>query len=192
MYSAAQLIRAQGVAATGVREVIDHSQAPRGSFAHYFPRGKDQLVGEAVIWAGDFAADWVRGYREKTRRPTPAGLFAHIVRWWKRDLAKSGYERGCPVMAAAGDLAGTESEVTDALRDALGRWESAIVEELVWMRVPRHRARRLAIVMLSALEGAIMVARVRRDLRALDIVLAELKPVLNGMPAGDRSGLGRS
>ena len=90
VYSAAQLVRARGVAATGVRDVVEHSGAPRGSFQHYFPGGKDQLIGEAVRWAADFAAQWVASYRRTTDTPSPAGLFAHMVRWWKDDLPGAG------------------------------------------------------------------------------------------------------
>ena len=55
--SAAALIRRDGVTGTGVRDVVAHAQAPRGSVQHYFPEGKQQLVGEALRWAGDFAAE---------------------------------------------------------------------------------------------------------------------------------------
>ncbi|MEV4018813.1 hypothetical protein AB0J35_50805 [Nonomuraea angiospora] len=37
---------------TGIRDVIEYAGAPQGSFQHYFPGGKDQLVGEALLWAG--------------------------------------------------------------------------------------------------------------------------------------------
>src|ERR671919_3276198 len=73
VYSAAQLVRTRGVTATGVRDVVEHSGAPRGSFQHYFPGGKDQLVGEAVAWAGDFAARWVASYRRAEAAPSPDG-----------------------------------------------------------------------------------------------------------------------
>lgn len=51
VFSAAQLIRRDGVNATGMREVAAHAGAPRGSLQHYFPGGKEQLVNEAVTWA---------------------------------------------------------------------------------------------------------------------------------------------
>jgi AcrR family transcriptional regulator len=178
VYSAAQLIRARGVAATGVRDVVEHAGAPRGSFQHYFPGGKDQLVGEAVSWAGEFAAQWVASYRRSTAAPSPEGLLAHIVQPWKDEFSRRGYERGCPVMATAADLAGAESAVTAPLRGALEQWGSAVADELGYMGVPPTRARGLAVLMISALEGAIMWARVNRDLEPLDTLVAELSPLL--------------
>jgi AcrR family transcriptional regulator len=179
VYSAVQLVRAKGPSATGVRDVVEHAGAPRGSFQHYFPGGKDQLVGEALLWAGDFAARWVATYAHTTSKPTPGGLFAHLVKQWKDEFTARGYERGCPVLATTADLAGGGSAVNEQLRAALDRWEHAVVEELVRMTIPRRRARRLATLMISTLEGAIMSARVRRDVAPLTTVVAELSPVLN-------------
>lgn len=190
VYSAAQLIRARGVTATGVRDVVEHANAPRGSFQHYFPGGKDQLVGEAVVWAGDFAAQWVASYRRTTATPSPDGLFAHIVQPWKDEFSTRGYERGCPVMATAADLAGGESAVNPQLRRALEQWEHAVSDELVRMGVPPDRARSLAVLVISALEGAIMWARVNRDTKPLDTVVTELTPLLRS--AGRGADLPRS
>lgn len=182
VYSAAQLIREHGVTATGVREVVDHARAPRGSFQHYFPGGKDQLVGEALIWAGDFAADRVVAYGRQARNPSPSGLFAHLVAQWKREFLERGFDRGCPVMAASADLAGGDSAVNEQVRAASARWAQAIVDELARMGVPRRRAGRLATLMLSTLEGAIMLARVRQDVAVLTAVVADLAPALDAEP----------
>jgi AcrR family transcriptional regulator len=186
VYSAAQLIRARGVTATGVRDVVEHANAPRGSFQHYFPGGKDQLVGEAVSWAGEFAAQWVASYRRTAPTPSADGLLAHIVQPWKDEFTRRGFERGCPVMATAADLAGAESAVTVPLRGALERWERAVADELAHMGVPAERARGLAVLMISALEGAIMWARVNRDVEPLDTIVTELSPLLRseGREAG--------
>lgn len=179
VYSAAQLVRARGVAMTGVRDVVAHADAPRGSFQHYFPGGKDQLVGEALIWSGDFAARWVASYAQTNGEPSPSGLFAHMARLWKDDLTTRRYERGCPMMATAAELGGGDSPVKEHLRTAAERWERAVVEELVRMGVAPQRAPSLATLMVSALEGAIMLARVRRDVGPLDTVVTELSPLLD-------------
>ncbi len=82
VFSAAQLIRRDGVAATGMREVAAHAGAPRGSLQHYFPGGKEQLVNEAVAWAGRYAGNRVARFLAALPEPTPSGLFAEMVRQW--------------------------------------------------------------------------------------------------------------
>lgn len=179
VYSAVQLVRSHGANGAGVRDVVEHAKAPRGSFQHYFPGGKDQLVGEAVLWAAGYAADRVTAYRATARNPTPAGLFAHMAKQWKEEFARRGFDRGCPLMAAAADLVGAGSPVAAQLAEAVERWEATVTAELVAMSVPPRRARRLATLMVSTLEGAIMSARVRQDVGPLTTVVAELAPLLH-------------
>jgi AcrR family transcriptional regulator len=179
VYSAAQLVRARGVSGVGVRDVIEHAGAPRGSFQHYFPAGKDQLVGEALQWSGDYAANHVRSYLGRARRPTPGGLLAHLVEQWKGDLLRYDFERGCPVAASAADVAGSDSPVAECVTAAAETWTAAIVDALVAIGVARRRARSLATLMLSALEGAILLSRIQRDVRPLSIVATELRPILD-------------
>ena len=45
--------------------------------------------------------------------------------------------------------------------------------------MPPARADGLAIVIISALEGAIILARIRRDLTPLDALVSELGPLLD-------------
>jgi len=179
VYSAAQLVRERGVAATGVRDVVERASAPRGSFQHYFPGGKDQLVSEALLWSGDYAAAWAARYLRETRRPTPSGLFAHLAAQWKEEFDRRGFQRGCPVMATAGEVAGSGSAITEPLRMALSRWEEAIVAALTAMGVPARRGRRQATLMLSTLEGAILMARVYGSVRPLTTVVKDLGPLLD-------------
>lgn len=47
------------------------------------------------------------------------------------------------------------------------------------MGVPEERAGALATLMISSLEGAILIARAERDVRALTTVARELGPVLD-------------
>ncbi len=179
VYSAAQLVRERGVTGTGVRDVIERAGAARGSFQHYFPGGKDQLIGEALAWAAAHAVDRVEGYPATTRRPTPSGLFDHLIAQWKREFSNRGFERGCPIMATAADVASTPTDLDLPLRSALAQWENSLVSALAGMNIPVRRSRRLAVLMLSALEGAIMMARVQRSVTPLTVVGRELGPLLD-------------
>ena len=95
---AADLIRRRGVNATSVREVVRHTETPRGSIGHHFPRGKQQLVEDAVTYAGQE----VSGPLEKlvTEHGAVAGLRA-FIELWRNVLESSKCEAGCPVLAVA-------------------------------------------------------------------------------------------
>ncbi|MFF4650850.1 TetR/AcrR family transcriptional regulator [Streptomyces sp. NPDC001380] len=180
VFSAAQLIRRDGVTATGMRDVAAHAQAPRGSLQHYFPGGKEQLVGEALAWAGRYAGDRVARFCAGMPEPTPGGLFAAMVRQWTDEFESAGFAAGCPVVAATVDCAGSAAPVRAAAADAFAAWTGPVARALAGMGVPAERAEPLATLMVSALEGAIVIARAEQDVRALATVARELAPLLDG------------
>lgn len=48
-----RLFQAQGYRGTGVAEILAQSRAPKGSFYHHFPSGKDELAIAALRWLQD-------------------------------------------------------------------------------------------------------------------------------------------
>lgn len=179
VFSAAQLIRRGGVAAAGMREVAAHADAPRGSLQHYFPGGKEQLVNEAVEWAGRYAGKRVARFLAGLEHPTPHGLFAAMAAQWTEEYAADGFAAGCPVAAATVDCAATGESTREAAATAFATWRRPVAEALVDMGVPASRADALATLMISTLEGAILMARAERDVRPLTTVVAELGPLLD-------------
>ncbi|MER8004153.1 TetR/AcrR family transcriptional regulator [Streptomyces sp. SLBN-31] len=179
VFSAAQLIRRDGVAATGMREVAAHAEAPRGSLQHYFPGGKEQLVNEAVGWAGRYAGRRVARFLAALDEPTPSGLFAEMVRQWTDEYECSGFAAGCPVAAATVDWAESVPSTREAVAAAFATWTAPVARALTDMGVPAERGGALATLMISALEGAILIARAERDVRALTTVTRELGPLLD-------------
>lgn len=191
VFSAAQLIRRDGVTSTGMREVAAHAEAPRGSLQHYFPGGKEQMVNEAVRWAGRYAGNRVARFMAALPEPTPGALFAAMVRQWTDEYEAAGFAGGCPVAAATVDCAESTTSTREAAAAAFGTWNGSVAQALVDMGVPEARAGALATLMLSALEGAIIIARAERDVRALTNVSRELGPLLDAAVNNDDSGRGR-
>ncbi|GAA2404299.1 TetR/AcrR family transcriptional regulator [Streptomyces glaucosporus] len=180
VFSAAQLIRRNGVTATGMRDVAAHADAPRGSLRHYFPGGKEQLVNEAVAWAGRYAAKRVDRFLAELPEPSPGRLFAAMVRQWTDEFETAGFASGCPVVAATVDWADSTDSTRAAAAAAFAGWSRPVARALTGMGVPAERAEPLATLMISALEGAIVIARAERDVRALTTVARELAPLLDG------------
>jgi AcrR family transcriptional regulator len=179
VYAAAQSVRERGVAATGLRGVVADADAPRGSLQHYFPGGKDQLVGEALLWSGSFAADQVRRLARDLRGPTPGALFAAMAGQWRDEFGRRGFQRGCPLVAATADVAGTDPQLRDTVRTGFDSWLAAVRHELRGMGMPAGRTETLAVLMISALEGAIVLARINQDVRPLTTVVRQLRPLLD-------------
>jgi AcrR family transcriptional regulator len=189
--SAAQLIRRKGVSGTGMREIVNEADAPRGSLQHYFPGGKEELVSDALLFMGDVSARRIKRCLSELESRTPSALLAAIVETWQRDLTSEKFSAGCPLVAAAADTAGTSQQLRQVLRRAFDGWLEPLSESLVELGVPLERSDNLAVVIIAALEGAIILARVRRDLTPFDALVSELGPLLDAVAHPDSSGLTR-
>ncbi len=157
---AAELLRQRGYTGTGFREVIELTGAPRGSIYHHFPGGKAQLAGEAVDYVGDLA-------REAIAAPLAAGdpiaALRGFVELWRTDFEGSGYRAGCPIAAVAIENHDEAPELLDAAARSFGAWREAFSACLREAGLPAARSQRLAALVVSAVEGAIVLSRAERD-----------------------------
>ncbi|WP_280423587.1 TetR/AcrR family transcriptional regulator [Nocardia carnea] len=166
--SAISLIRRRGVAAVSFADVLNASGAPRGSVYHHFPGGKAQLVTEATRVAG------ARVTEELTRvldTPETAAALRELAETLARGLDRGDYAVGCPIAAAA---LGNEPDAVAAAGATFDTWRDLIAGKLVRDGAVPQRARSVAVLVVSALEGALIVARTERDPAALDTVVEEL------------------
>jgi TetR/AcrR family transcriptional repressor of lmrAB and yxaGH operons len=167
-----RLLRRQGYAGTGLKEIVAASGAPRGSLYFHFPGGKEELATAAIEHAGDALG-----------RAIAAALAAHdelgaalagLVDSLGAGLERSGYADGCPVATVALETATSSEPVRAAAAGAFDAWLRAIEQRLLAAGLPPALARRRALLVLSALEGALVLARARRDLAPLRAVREEL------------------
>src|SRR6476661_969383 len=91
--SAALLIRERGAQATAISDVLKHSGAPRGSAYHYFPGGRMQLLEEATTYAGTYIGDKIAAAE------TAVDLLDDLVEIYRRQLIRTDYRAGCPIVA---------------------------------------------------------------------------------------------
>ncbi|WP_257194417.1 MULTISPECIES: TetR/AcrR family transcriptional regulator [unclassified Bradyrhizobium] len=182
---AADLMSRRGVNATSMRDVVRHTATPRGSISHHFPDGKRQLVAEAVIFAGKEVS--IPLEKTMSDRGVIDGLRAFVASW-RRRLATTGFEAGCPVLAVAVDrYVGEASDKDDkaAQQHLLGLADGVFTE---WRQIMRaallreglapERAERLATLVVAAIEGTVAMCRASRSADALDQVQEELEAVL--------------
>lgn len=175
--SAALLIRERGAHATAISDVLEHSGAPRGSAYHYFPGGRTQLLCEAVDFAGEHVGAII------AEAGGSLELLDTLMEKYRRQLRDSDFRAGCPIVAVSVE-AGDEQDrdrmapVVERATAAFDRWNDLIAQRFVSDGIAPDRARELAMLATTALEGAIVLARVRRDLTPLDVVHRQLRSLL--------------
>ncbi len=177
--SAAVLMRERGVEATSFSDVLVDSGAARGSIYHYFPRGKAQLVEEATQYGGDYVAVQLKASLEQK---DSIGALRDLVNLFRVVLIESEFEAGCPVVAAA--LEGSRNPAArDRAGAAFGNWEQLLAAGLERDGLVAEQAARLATLAVSALEGAIILARAQRSPEPLDRVVEQVEGLIRGATA---------
>jgi AcrR family transcriptional regulator len=172
--SAALLIRERGAHATAISDVLHHSAAPRGSAYHYFPGGRTQLLCEAVDYAGDHVGAVI------AEADSGLELLDTLIDKYRRQLLDSDFRAGCPVVAVSVE-SGDEQDrermlpVVERAAAVFDRWTGQIAQRLIADGIPAEQAGELSVLTTSALEGAIVLARVRRDVAPLDLIHRQLR-----------------
>ena len=170
--AAVTLFRRQGYAQTGLNDIIDASGAPKGSLYHYFPDGKTAIAAAAVAEAGERVAATVEQLARESRSCGELlRANARLLASWMR---KSGFRDGCPITTVLLELAPRERSVTAAGRRAYTARLAVFTKRLVDDGWPQRRAERLAVLCVSALQGALIQARVERSERPLLSATEEL------------------
>jgi TetR/AcrR family transcriptional regulator, lmrAB and yxaGH operons repressor len=186
--TAVRLFRQKGYSGTGLSEIVEASAAPKGSLYHYFPGGKAAIAEEAVREAGRRVAKTIRELAAG-RRSTGELLIAHaglLSKW----MEQSGFRDGCPITTVLLEMAPDDAAITEAGREAYAARLEAVRERLRLDGVPPARAERLATLCTSALQGALIQARVERSGEPILAAAAELDLLLRGLVSGGEAAKG--
>ncbi|XVQ81961.1 TetR/AcrR family transcriptional regulator [Microbispora siamensis] len=157
--TAAGLFQRQGYNATGLNQVLAESRAPKGSLYFHFPEGKEQLAAEAVAIAGGELGERIAA--AVAAAPGPAAAVVRIGELLAHNLEQSGFQEGCPVATVALEAAGDSEPIRSACDAAYASWLRGLADYLQGHGVDEAEA--LADLVLSSLQGALLLARVRRD-----------------------------
>jgi len=181
--AAEQLFRVQGLHATGLAEVLDLSGAPRGSLYHYFPGGKEQLAVETLGQASDRIRDALERLLATGSAPDALRAYSDVA---CRRLQRTDFAEGCPVGNTALEASVGSSAVRDACDHAFRDWEAVIAERLARDGIEPSEAARLATFIVATFEGALLVARARRDTEPIVQAGDQLAAIVeNALPSGD-------
>jgi AcrR family transcriptional regulator len=172
---AADMIRRRGLAATSVRDLAKHAEAPLGSTYHYFPGGKQQLAAEAVRFAGETVS---RVLARALDAGPVAGLRAFLA-LWRHTVLSTGFRAGCPVLAVAVEQPPDDQrDAVDAAAEVFTAWETLLADALRRRGATEADAARLATLTVAAAEGSVAMCRAKGDIQPLDDVAASLETLL--------------
>jgi AcrR family transcriptional regulator len=169
--STALLARERGARATTIDAVLEHSGAPRGSVYHHFPGGREQLLREATEYAGEYVGRRL----ERGSGDGPLAVIEALFDEYRMSLVASDFRAGCPVVAVAVEAPDDGPDLRDAARAAFERWRKALARGFGAAGIDPVRADELAMLVIAAFEGGLILSRTYRDLAPLDSVRRELR-----------------
>ncbi|WIM90414.1 TetR/AcrR family transcriptional regulator [Candidatus Mycobacterium wuenschmannii] len=185
LISAAEVMRERGAAGVTIDEVLHRSGAPRGSVYYHFPDGRNQILAEALQYAGDAITadiDDAAGRGAKV-------LLKQFVDFWARVLADSDFHAGCPVVAAAIGSGDDEVRLSKEAARIFAHWRTALTWAFVADGFQEPDADALAIMSIATLEGAVVLCRSTRSSEPLHTVYEQLEFLVKAKEFVRRNGV---
>jgi AcrR family transcriptional regulator len=162
--AAASLMCTRGVTATSTEDVQVAANVSASQIYHYF--ADKRSLTRAVI---EHQTEAIVGNQESllARLDDLDALraWAEIVVGYQRN---GGYRGGCPLGTLASELAQNDTEAREDLAAGYRRWQEAIRAGLAAMAdrgefLPGTDIERLAIALLAALQGGLLLSKTLRD-----------------------------
>jgi len=163
--TAMRLFRRQGYASTGLQQIVAESGAPKGSLYHYFPGGKEALGEAAIVLAGGLIREMLAGLAARHRDPKAfLRAYCKVMAGW---MQESGFRSGCPVATTLLETAPQSPTITAAGQRAIDDWIDVVAGVLSKGETSPREARSRAQLILAAMEGALILSRIRRSARPI-------------------------
>jgi len=168
-----QLIRSSGYTATGINQVLEAADVPKGSFYHHFGT-KDEFVMEVIR---RYAAGEQERLEKLLNGPEVSPL--KKLRRYFKDLIATYGRRGGPIAGCllgnlSLEISGQNAEIRNLLRQAFDGWQSAIAktirEAMEKRELPKTtKADDMAALLVNGWEGAQVRAKAEQSDMPLEL-----------------------
>jgi AcrR family transcriptional regulator len=177
--AAAELMRRKGYGAVGMKDIAEASGAPIGSLYHHFRGGKVQIVGEALVNAGQAYALLIPSIVDEYTDLGAAieGIFTQAA----EDMSATGFANMCPVASIAAEVADTVEELRETSAGVFTGWVDGGTAYFHARGLDEPRAREITLAVIGALEGAFVLARTLRSTEPLLAAGRTLAPQYRGV-----------
>ncbi|MEZ4605768.1 MAG: TetR/AcrR family transcriptional regulator [Deinococcales bacterium] len=162
----AELLTLQGYHGTGLNQIVKESDTPRGSLYYYFPSGKEELAAEAVRYRGKAMQAHIS--HELAKFDSPQEAIYQLVQTMIINLLRRNFTTGAPVAGVAMEASKASEVLREACQEVYVMVKQPLYEKL--KLVYGADADRLALGIVAALEGALVLAYTQRSAEPLEAV----------------------
>jgi AcrR family transcriptional regulator len=160
-----RLFQRQGLAGTGIKQILSEANAQFSSLYHHFPGGKDELAADVIRTSGlhyqqlvetvwDAAPDVVTGVH---------AIFDGAA----AVLEATDYADACPIATVALEVASTNEPLRLATAEVFDAWIRSATDRLIASGLESAQARQLALSIVALLEGAFVLCRATRSTESM-------------------------
>ena len=157
--AAESLMREGGLAAAGIKQLVERGGAPIGSVYHHFPGGKTELAALALERHGEKAERLLASVFQSDA-PVRERVLALCTKA-ARGFEQSGRHKSCAIGNVTLDVGPDEPELRDACAHAFDRWVNVIADSLPWRDSSARRS--FAEMVVIGFEGAFVLGRARQS-----------------------------
>ena len=176
---AAELFNQRGLEGTSMADLMEATGLEKGGIYRHFP-SKEAVAAEAFDYA------WEAAFQQRVRDldgiPGSVERLKHVIaNFVERRSTTPG---GCPLLNTAIEADDGNLVLRERARHALGKWQNLIVS-VINKGIQRREIRSgvdpntAAILIISSLEGALMISRLERNRDALQAARAHLDRYLD-------------
>ncbi|WP_342555874.1 TetR/AcrR family transcriptional regulator [Paenibacillus sp. FSL R7-0652] len=164
--TAARLFFSQGYHATGLNQIIKESNTPKGSLYHYFPQGKEELALECIQSAN---AHIMQKFEETfTAHETTAEGIRQFIYDMAYEAEASDYTGFLPFSFwAAVETSCISQQLRTASQNVFAGWQEIIARHLMLDGMSEEKARETALLVISLMEGALIITLTNQDKQPL-------------------------
>ncbi|MBK8178817.1 MAG: TetR/AcrR family transcriptional regulator [Planctomycetes bacterium] len=186
--AAMELFVFQGYGNTGLAQIARKAGVLPGSLYYFFPTKQDLLHAtlekrKELLYPEVLAAIW-------ERHPDPIERVFGLMAGYRSMLEMTEFRHGCPIGNLVLEVGETHPQARALLAQNFDGWLEAIAECFGASkdRLPPHTdPRRMAVFVLTTMEGAVMLARTYRNFEAYDAAIVQLRDYVERLLAEGRS-----
>ncbi|WP_152655353.1 TetR/AcrR family transcriptional regulator [Oceanobacillus sp. CFH 90083] len=171
----ALLIQEKGYVGTGLKEIIEQSGAPRGSIYYHFPKGKEQIALEAVIWTKEVVRSFIQ--EELAKHDDALIAIQAFVLDSADRFEENRYFVGVPISALILETASTSEKLRRSCEKAFEAWSQEFMKKLQANGYETAAAEKLGTVINTMIQGALVTALANKHAASLRTV-AEMLPFI--------------
>ncbi len=176
LFAAMRLFSDKGFNTTSVADILKEAGANSGSLYHFFPTKQDVLLAVLEMYRDGIYPMLLAPAWEGVDDPIDR-VFA-LLAAYRRMLADTDCLYGCPIGSIALELHEPDPPVREMLSVNFDGWAKHVkgcLDQAKGRLPPGTDTKRLAIFVLTTMEGGVMQSRTHRTLEAFDASIAALR-----------------